>query len=68
MSLSSQFFGGGGRMFRALTYPVAEMSARTCPHCAAAMKPVEEHADLERYTRQTWWKCTECRRSRYSRA
>ena len=65
--MSSQIFEGGGRTVRALTHPGVEMSARACPHCAAAMKPVEEHAVLERYTRQTWWKCTECRQSRYSR-
>jgi len=55
-------------MSGALTNPFAEMSTRTCPHCAASMKRVEEHAVSEQYTRQTWWKCTECSRSRCYRA
>jgi len=55
-------------MSRALTNPSAETSSRTCPHCDAAMKRVDEHTVSEQYTRQTWWKCTQCRRARYFRA
>jgi uncharacterized protein with PIN domain len=51
-----------------LTNPTAAMSTRTCPHCAAVMKRVEEHVISEQYTRETWWSCPECRRSRYFRA
>jgi len=66
--LSRQIVGGGGHLSGALTNPFVEMSNRACPHCAAAMKRMEEHAVSEHYTRQTWWGCTECRRSRYYRA
>jgi uncharacterized protein with PIN domain len=55
-------------MSRALINPVEEMSARTCPYCAASMKRMDEHTVSEEYTRQTWWTCTQCRRSRYCRA
>jgi hypothetical protein len=58
----------GGPMSRALTNLVLETSVRVCPHCAAAMTRMDEHTVCEQYTRQTWWTCTECRRSRYYRA
>ena len=68
MDLSRQIAGLEGHMSRALTNPSFVETNRTCPHCAAAMKRVDEHAVSERYTRQTWWKCTQCRRARYYRA
>ncbi len=52
-------------MSRALTNPFAALPVRTCQHCGASMKLVEEHVVSEKYTQQIWWKCTECRRSRY---
>jgi uncharacterized protein with PIN domain len=55
-------------MSRLLLKPFAEVSIRACLHCAASMKRMEEHAVSEQYTRQTWWKCTECGRARYDRA
>jgi hypothetical protein len=47
-------------MSRVLTKPSSEMATRTCLHCAASMSLMEEYAVSERYTRQTWWKCTGC--------
>ena len=55
-------------MSRVLIKPSAEISTRTCPHCATAMKRMDDHTVSELYTRQTWWTCPECRRSRYSQA
>ena len=66
--MNHQIVRGGGPFSGALINASIEIAARTCPHCAAAMKRMDEQTVSEQYTRQIWWKCTECRRSRYSRA
>ncbi len=67
--MSAQVIGSGGRLSRALTDRVAETSSRACLHCGTAMRRVEEHALVfEQYTRQAWWRCTECGHTRCPRA